>query len=254
MDTFASQLQGGHGGDTRHDGAVLLALNSSWDAAALGLHAVYADNTTWIVETVRFLLDHTDAPVIVRQHPAERLPIAATSDDYRTLLQQHFGDAPRLHFIAADETINSYQLLERVAAVVVYTSTIGTEAAALGKPVITPSLSYYAPLGFVWQCTDLPSYQARLIDAALGSLQISAAMQQDAHLCYYLTQCCNWVFSPFNPSDFQDWGGLDPKQLLADAAVQTVLASLQHNIPVAVLNHEAALARHRAADPTPSSP
>ena len=254
VDTFASQLQGGHGGDTRHDGAVLLALNSSWDAAALGLHAVYADNTTWIVETVRFLLDHTDAPVIVRQHPAERLPIAATSDDYRTLLQQHFGDAPRLHFIAADETINSYQLLERVAAVVVYTSTIGTEAAALGKPVITPSLSYYAPLGFVWQCTDLPSYQARLIDAALGSLQISAAMQQDAHLCYYLTQCCNWVFSPFNPSDFQDWGGLDPKQLLADAAVQTVLASLQHNIPVAVLNHEAALARHRAADPTPSSP
>ena len=90
--------------------------------------------------------------------------------------------------------------------------------------------------------------------AALGHLQVSAAMQQDAHLCYYLTQCCNWVFSPFNPSDFQDWGGLDPKQLLADAAVQTVLASLQHNIPVAVLNHEAALARHRAADPTPSSP
>ena len=45
VDAFASQVQGGHGGDARFDGAVLLALNSSWDAAALGLHAVFKDNT-----------------------------------------------------------------------------------------------------------------------------------------------------------------------------------------------------------------
>lgn len=246
VDAFASQVQGGHGGDARHDGAVLLALNSSWDAAALGLHAVYPDNTSWIVETVRYLLAHTDAPVIVRQHPAERLAIASTSDDYRSLLLQHFGSTPRLHFIAAEETVNSYQLLERVAAVVVYTSTIGTEAAALGKVVITPSHSYYAGLGFVWQCTELASYQACLRDAALGRLSVTPAMRADAHLCYYLTQCCNWVFSPFNPSDFQDWCGLDPRQLYVDAAVQSVLNSLQHNIPVALLNHQTALARHRA--------
>lgn len=243
VDAFASQMQGGHGGDARFDGAVLLALNSSWDAAALGLHAVYRDNTAWIVETVRYLLDHTSAPVIVRQHPAERLPIAYTSDDYGSLLRQHFGTQPRLHFIAADETINSYQLLERVAAVVVYTSTIGTEAAALGKPVITPSHSYYAGLGFVWQCTDLASYHARLADAAQGLLQVTPAMRDDAHLCYYLTQCCNWVFSPFNPSDFQEWATLGPAHWLADATVQGVLASLQQGVPVATLNHHAALAR-----------
>ncbi len=257
VDAFASQMQGGHGGDARYDGAVLLALNSSWDAAALGLHAVYRDNTTWIVETVRYLLDHTSAPVIVRQHPAERLPIAYTSDDYGSLLRQHFGTQPRLHFIAADETINSYQLLERVAAVVVYTSTIGTEAAALGKPVLTPSHSYYAGLGFVWQCTDLVSYHARLADAAQGRLQVTAAMRDDAHLCYYLTQCCNWVFSPFNPSDFQDWGTLGPAHWLADATVQGVLASLRQGVPVATLNHQTALARRvvsaAAVDALPSA-
>lgn len=254
VDAFASQVQGGHGGDTRFDDAVLLALNSSWDAAALGLHAVYRDNSEWIVETVRYLLDHTSAPVIVRQHPAERLEIARTSDDYGGLLRQHFGQPPRLHFIAAEESINSYQLLERVAAVVVYTSTIGTEAAALGKPVVTPSHSYYAGLGFVWQCTDLASYHARLAEAAQGLLQVTPAMRDDAHVCYYLTQCCNWVFSPFNPSDFQDWGKLGPAHWRADATVQTMLTSLQHNIPVALLNHRAAmdrrLARHDSAQRT----
>ena len=247
IDAFASQVQGGDGGDARYDGGVLLALNSSWDAAALGLHAVYENNTAWIVETVRYLLNNTTAPVIVRQHPAERLAIASTSDDYRCLLQQHFGQAARLHFIAADETVNSYQLLERVAAVIVYTSTIGTEAAALGKVVITPSRSYYAGLGFVWQCTDLDSYHARLTEAAQGRLQVTKEMQADAKLCYYLTQCCNWVFSPFNPSDFHEWSLMDPLQLYSDAAVQSVLTSLQDDIPVALLNHQAALARHREA-------
>ncbi len=260
LDKFSSQIQGGHGGDARYDGAVLLALNSSWDAAALGLHLVYRDNSEWIVETVRYLLEHTDAPVIVRQHPAERLPIASTTDDYRALLQQHFGTPARLHFIAAEETVNSYELLERVAAVVVYTSTIGTEAAALGKVVITPSSSYYAGLGFVWQCSDVASYQAQLAAAAAGRLQVSDAMRAEAHLCYYLTQCCNWVFSRFNPSDFQDWVGVPARQLLAEPAVDKVLTSLQHNIPMAVLNHRAALAQHRAASdtaaasPSPATP
>ena len=242
VDAFASQVQGGHGGDVRFDGAVLLALNSSWDAAALGLHAVFRDNTDWIVQTVRFLLEHTSAPVIVRQHPAERLAIARTTDDYRSLLQQHFGSHPRLHFIAAEESINSYSLLERVAAVVVYTSTIGTEAAALGKAVITPSNSYYSPLGFVWRCQDLASYQNCLTQAAQQKLVLTEAMRADAQLCYYLTQCCNWVFTPFNPSDFNDWSVMSAEQLNADTQVQRILESIQDNVPVATLNHRARVA------------
>lgn len=242
VDAFASQVKGGHGGDSRYDGAVLLALNSSWDAAALGLHTVFKDNTDWIVQTVRFLLDHTSSPVIVRQHPAERLDIARTTDDYGSLLARHFGGHPRLHFIAAEESINSYELLERVAAVVVYTSTIGTEAAALGKPVITPSRSYYSGLGFVWQCQDQASYQDCLTRAAQGLLVLTEDMRVDAHLCYYLTQCCNWVFTPFNPSDFQDWGVMPAEQLNADARVQCILESIQNNVPVATLNHLARVA------------
>lgn len=237
VDAFASQVQGGGSGDLRYDGAVLIALNSSWDAAALGLHSVYADNTEWIVESTRYLLSHTTASVIVRQHPAERLPIAHTTDDYRSLLRKHFGDHPRLHFIAADQSINSYELLERVAAVVVYTSTIGTEAAALGKPVITPSRSYYSRLGFVWQATELHEYQALLSAAAKSELVVTSTMREDAKLCFYLTQVCNWVFTPFNPADFKDWIRIDPPQLAGDAKTQSVLKSLQENVPVAFLNH-----------------
>ena len=111
-DKFTSQIPGSRTAtEARFEGAVLIALNSSWDSAALGLHAVFDSSTAWIVETVRYLLQATTAPVVVRQHPAERLEIARTSDDYRALLRREFGDEPRLCFIAADEAVNSYDLL-----------------------------------------------------------------------------------------------------------------------------------------------
>lgn len=236
-DNFAYQLQGDGANNAHYDGAVLLALNSSWDSAALGLHAVFEDTTDWIVQTVRHLLKHTDAPVIVRQHPAERLKFARSSDDYPTLLAKHFGQHPRLHFIAATDKVNSYELMNRVRAVVVYTSTIGTEAAAKGKPVVTASSSYYADLGFVDKATTREQYLRLLEQAARGELQVSAAQQRDAQLCYYLTQCCNWVFTPFNPADFHEWSCRPLSGWYADPNVQRLLSSLQDNTPVAYLRH-----------------
>jgi len=243
-DRFASQMKNAAQLDARFSGAVLIALNSSWDSAALGLHAVFESSSEWIVETVRFLLDNTSAPVVVRQHPAERLEIARTSDDYRALLTRHFANHPRLHFIAADEPVNSYDVLEQVAAVVVYTSTIGIEAAVHGKAVVTASRSYYSDLGFVRQATNLEQYRQYLSEAAHGLHPVTPPMREDALSCYYLTQCCNWVFSPFNPEGFTEWSRLDLAQLEQHEKVRVTVTSLEQNIPVAFLNH-LALAEHQ---------
>jgi hypothetical protein len=248
-DTFASQVKGSASAGREFNGAVLIALNSSWDSAALGLHAVFDDNTQWIVETVRYLLEHTEARVIVRQHPAERLDFARTSDDYGALLRRHFHEHPRLRFIAAAEPVNSYSLLDQVAAVVVYTSTIGMEAAALGRTVITPSNSYYSRLGFVWRADSVDEYQSLLTRAAARQLLVTSQMRQDASACYYLTQCCNWVFTPFNPADFVKWSQRELRELQADPTVRGILRSLTDNVPVAFMNHEA---RWQAADREPA--
>lgn len=238
-DTFESQIKHGGAGSEALRGGVLLALNSSWDAAALGPHVVFPGNTEWILETVRHLLAHTEAPVIVRQHPAERLAFARTTDDYRALLDRHFGAHPRLHFIAAEDPVNSYALMERVAAVVVHSSTIGTEAAAFGLPVITGSSAYYSRLGFIWRAESLAQYQSLLVEAAAGRLQVTGAMREDARLCFYVTQCCNWVFSPFNPADYRKWSRESLEHWRRHPATQRMLRSLLTNIPVAELNHAA---------------
>jgi hypothetical protein len=240
-DRFASQMKVNGAVDPRFDGGILLALNSSWDSAALGLHTVFDSSAEWIIETAKYLLDNTTLPVIVRQHPAERLESARSNDDYRAMLERRVGAHSRLHFVAAAEPVNSYQLLERVAAVVVYTSTIGIEAALSGKVVVTPSRSYYSDLNFVWKATTLDRYWQHLSNAASGKYVVTDLMREEALFCYYLTQCCNWVSSPFTPESFCEWSRLGPSDLRGNEGVQMTVRSLVENIPVAYLAHSANL-------------
>jgi hypothetical protein len=236
-DKFSSQVKGASVKRPEYAGGVLIALNSPWDSAALGLHAVFDTTQEWIVETVRYLLKNTDAPVLIRQHPVERLPIARSADDTRVLLQQHFGQDSRLHFIAAEDPVNSYDLMEQVKAVVVYTSTIGVEAAAHGKLVITESTSYYAALGFVFNASSTEDYYSLLGDAVAGRLEITSKMREGALTCYYITQCCNWMQTSFTVQDFPSWSRRSVVELSLDRSVQTVLRAIETDTPIAYLNH-----------------
>jgi hypothetical protein len=238
-DAFASQLTTSGGPADQHRNAVLIALNSSWDQAALGLHAVFQDSADWIFETVRWVLDSTDSPVIVRQHPAERLPSARSSDDYAKLLGERFPNQPRLHFIAAEDPVNTYELLKVVSVVVAYTSTVGVEAAALGKVVVTASRSYYSQLGFVWSATTREHYFELLRRATNGDCTVTPDMREDALCCYYLAQIRNWIRTVFSPEGFADWSVLSLKELEDDPGSRLIVNCLSRNYPAALLSHEA---------------
>ena len=152
-------------------------------------------------------------------------------------MKANFGSHPRLHFIAADDKINSYELMSKVRAVVVYTSTIGIEAAANSKPVITPSRSYYSSLGFVFKATNLDQYEDLLKRAAAGELKVSEEQKHKALTCYYITQCCNWIFSPFNPADYAEWSNRSLGEWYSDKEVRKMIRALCQSIPIAYLNH-----------------
>ncbi len=236
-DKFSSQVKGASGRQPEYEGGVLIALNSPWDSAALGLHAVFETTQDWIIQTVGHVLDHSDAPVLVRQHPVERLLIARSMDDTRALLRQHFGDHPRLHFIGAEDPVNSYDLMEQVKAVVVYSSTVGVEAVAYGKPVITESVSYYSDLGFVFKATTAQAYFGLLDDVVAGRCEVTSSMREDALCCYYITQCCNWMQTSFTVPDFPAWSCRPFAELARDETVVTIITSLTSNVPVSLLNH-----------------
>lgn len=244
------QTEGSADSLEQYRGAVLIALNSSWDQAALGLHAVFRDSAEWIVESVRWVLEHSDAKVIVRQHPAERFDLTRTSDDYESMLRKEFSDHKRLFFIAAGKPVNSYDLLAVASSVLSYTSTFGVEATALGKPVITASRSYYANLGFVWSAKTRATYFEYLSKAVLGELTVTDDMKRDALLCYYSTQVCNWIFTPFDPVGDGFFTQASLAELRASPDIDLILKVIETATPAAMINHQRQLELYRqSADP-----
>jgi len=226
--------------DEDHDsGAILLLLNSVWDQAALGLHTIYPSMNDWIFQTVKWVLENTEEKIIVRQHPAERHKIVSTKDDYKKLLQP-FLNHERVDFISADANINTYGLLQKSNVVIAYSTTTALEATMIGKPVITVSNCYYSNLGFVYKPKDLKEYYNYIMQGILGQLTLSESQKNDATLCYYLSQVCNYIFTDFTATmeDFKKWVKMNPESIYNSSDIQNILDSFINGTPIALIRHK----------------
>ena len=220
-------------------GDVLIPLNVEWDTAALGRHEIFADTADWVIATAAFVLEHSPYRVAVRVHPAERRLLQHSQLNLQAIVNSRLGDNGCVRFIGADELVNSYDLLHAARLVLPFVSTIGIEAAALGKTVIVSGNSYYAGLGFVWSASSRGEYFELLQRALRGELPLKADQMEKAWLCYYLAAVSNRVWTEFtpHPTDFWRWCGRRPANLFADPVVQHILTAIDDNIPIALVRH-----------------
>lgn len=218
---------------------VVLPLNQSYDLSALERHKVFKNQTEWMLETVEWVLNNSSERIAIRRHPVERFPQFASNDDYLKCIIEKFGNNNRICFVDSKAAINTYDLIEKAKVVVTYVSTVGIEAAALGKPVVTEGASCYSELGFVWSAKTREEYFNLLQKALNGKLVVDKKKQEDAWRCYYLTQCCNWHYTTFTPqpSDFDKWIIENPEELLAKQEVLDILDAIEKNIPLSILVH-----------------
>ena len=229
------------GSDRRPGGGeeVLIPLNIEWDTAALGRHDIFADTADWITSTVIHLLEHSSQRVAIRLHPHERRPLQHSAFNIQAIVRDVVGEHPRVRFIAADDPVNTYDLLHTARVVLPFVSTIGIEAAALGKTVLISGASYYADLGFVWSARSREQYFDLLRQALRGELPLKPDQAERAWICFYLTAVSNRVWTEFtpHPSDFWRWCQRSPDDLLQDQTVQHILTSIDQNIPLALVRH-----------------
>lgn len=219
--------------------AILIPLSVEWDASALGRHHLFEDSADWLVTTVGYLLEHTDAPVIVRQHPSERREFERSRFQIDKLLGERFGKHARYRFVSAEQDINTYALLGAARLVLPYISTMGIEAAAIGKTVIPAGLPYYAALGFTWNASSRDGYFDLIGRALTGVLPPLPDQARKAWLCFYLNAVCNRVFSDFSPHpiDFAKWSRWKPAALFATLEVEDLLTAIDEDRPVSLVRH-----------------
>jgi hypothetical protein len=224
----------------RHDESarkfdIVMPLNIDYDSAALGKHRFFENSFEWTIETVRYVLENTNCSIAVRQHPAERFE---TVKREITLISQTIGTHPRFNFFPASDLVNSYQLIEGASVVLPMTSTIGVEAAMMGKTIILEASAYYSGLSFAESATSKSDYFDKISAAVQASPHLLQTREniEEAKLCFFLV-CVNQIPTDFNPmlESFERWVRKDLSELLIDLEIHDMIDSLEKNIPVALL-------------------
>ena len=235
-DRFSFQKVAAGVGDGEGVGA-LLPLNQSHDGAALGVGSTFATQDEWLMATVRWLLDETNERIVIRQHPCERFDRG--NDDYAARLRRHFGDTPRIRFIAAADSVNTYDLVMRAKVVLPHSSSVGIEATGMGVPVVVASDCYYARLGIVWRGATRLEYFQRIQDALAGRLSVDDDRRDRAWTCYYFTTVASFFPCGFTPfaEDYARWSKTSLQTLWGDQAVQDILTAVDDGIPLPVVQH-----------------
>lgn len=155
---FQSQGNGENLGRTDY----VIFPNDEADGSSLGANRVFEDDFEWLHQTIDFILKNTDKVVTVRQHPALRLTNYA-ADVMRYSLKE-YKDNRRVIIHDCYAEINSYYLIKQAEIVMVHNSTIGMEAAYMGKRVIAEAESFYTRAGLVEYYTNKEEYFSSLLN------------------------------------------------------------------------------------------
>ena len=217
---------------------VLFALNICWDTAGLDKHKLFENTIDWICTTTEWILENTSHSVKIRQHPAERLEMLGSKDDYSAYIKHLALRFPgRLHYIHANSEINTYDLIQGASLVLVHSSTVGLEAIILGVMSLTCSSVYYASNDAVYSPDSKQSYFSAIELILSQSTTPGEEQTEKAKLLYFVSQKLNWIFPVLNPSVNSVLScQIFPQKIARDEQTASILTAINFNIPYVSLS------------------
>ena len=124
--------------------------NIVWDSAVQERDGIFDGLFDWLHQTISFFVQKPEYQLIVRVHPAEiQLKGRETEERTADFIQSAFPELPEnITIILPQSEISSYRLIELANLVLAYSSTIGLEAALMGKLVQVAGQTHYREKGF----------------------------------------------------------------------------------------------------------
>jgi hypothetical protein len=146
------------------DKIIPMFTNVVWDTAVQEKERIFDSIFDWVFRTLEFFQRHPDCHIVLRVHPAEvRLFRQETTEPLLEHITERLSQIPEnVSLVSADSDISSYRLIEHAHIVLVYTSTIGLEAALSGKTVITAANTHYQQKGFTIDPQSQDAYFTQL--------------------------------------------------------------------------------------------
>lgn len=216
---------------------VIIPLNVNYDMAGIGIDRVFTDEREWLFGTVDYLIEHTDASIMVREHPSLGFYIKKgwKGKSYEEEFDMKYQKNDRICFCSYNQPINTYRMIERSKVVLPYSSTTGIEAYLLGKPVITHTDVYYSNLNFVYNAQDKDDYYSLITRAICGELDLQGT-EEEAYMAY-----CGLAASAIR-SEFterkEDWMTYSLNELIEQEGVRAITSIVAENMSPIYINYK----------------
>lgn len=148
-----------------HKNLVTVFTNVIFDTSQMHANVLFEDLFDWLDTVFDVIEKNPDTLFIIRAHPDELRVGKDSKETVQEKVLARFTDSvENIIFIAPDEYVNSYELVQRSKFIMVYNSSIGLEGSLLRVPVLCAGQARYTHYPTVFFPNTRHEYQQRLTE------------------------------------------------------------------------------------------
>ena len=161
--------------------------NVIFDTSQVHANTIFPHMFAWLDLLLDVICEHPETLFVIRAHPDEMREGKQSRESVQSwVITNGVDQLPNVFFVASDEALSSYDLIQRAKFVIVYNSSIGLEATLLKVPVLCGGQARYTqyPTVFFPQTpADFREMAEQFLDAA--NIEIPSDFERNARRVLY---------------------------------------------------------------------
>ncbi len=137
--------------------------NVIFDTSQPHANTLFDDMFAWLDSILDMIRIHPKTFFVIRAHPDEMRTRKASRETVASwVAKRNVAELPNAIFIPPQESLSSYELIQRSKFVMIYNSTVGLEAAIMGKPVLCAGRARFTQYPIVFFPSSAAAYLSEL--------------------------------------------------------------------------------------------
>ncbi|HWR65417.1 MAG TPA: hypothetical protein VN364_04815 [Bellilinea sp.] len=161
--------------------------NVIFDTSQSHANVIFPHMFAWLDEVARLIHHHHKTLFVIRAHPDEERPGKAAEESVAGWVEKTgIASLPNVVFVASNEYLSSYDLIQRSKFVLVYNSTIGLEASIMGAAVLCGGKARFTQIPTVFLPSS-PEEFHKLAEKFIktDAIEVPTEFQQNARTFLY---------------------------------------------------------------------
>jgi len=174
--------------------------NVIFDTSQPHANTVFEDMFRWLDLVLEVIKSHRETLFVIRAHPDELRVRKSSRETVQDWVDRHgIQKEPNVVFVNPNETLSSYELIQRSRFVMIYNSTIGLEASIMGAAVLCAGKARFTQYPTVFFPQSIDAYQSELEKfLSVEEIEVPADFKRNARrFLYYQLFRTSLPFSDF---------------------------------------------------------